>query len=161
MIEDKAFFEGFDRLAPSVTDNQSFYNPYLFVNWNMGNICTYQCSYCSRYCHDGSFPWPTIEEAVKTVKVLNQVYKKPPYNKKKIIFELLGGEITLWKDIDILLSTIRETDNIITLVTNGVRTLDWWEANGKKFERVTLSYHSEFADYKHLCDVSNLLTDLG
>ena len=161
MIEDKAFFEGFDRLAPNVTDNQSFHNPYLSVNWSMGNICTYQCSYCSKALWDGSFPWPTIEEAVKTVKVLNQVYKKPPYNKKKIIFELLGGEVTLWKDIGTLLSVIKETDNITLLITNGVRTLNWWKKHGAKFEWVSLSYNSEFADYEHLCDVSNLLTDLG
>lgn len=131
------------------------------MNWNLGNICTYSCSYCSSFCHDGSFPWPKIEEAVKTVKVLDQVYKKSPYNKQKIIFELLGGEVTLWKNIDTLISVIKETNNIIMLVTNGVRTLDWWEKNGQNFEWVTLSYHSEFADYKHICNVSNLLVDLG
>ncbi len=151
----------FDRLAPTVTDNQSFFNPYLFVNWNMGNVCTYKCSYCSKELYDGSFPWPTIEEAIKTVKVLNRVYKKPPYNKQKIIFELLSGEVTLWKELDRFLSFLKEEEAIILIITNGVRNLNWWRENGSKFDRVTLSYHPEFANYKHMCDVSNLLVDLN
>ena len=160
LISDKNKISQFDRLAPTVTDNRSFFNPYLFVNWNMGNICTYKCSYCSKDLYDGSFPWPNLEEAVKTVKILNQVYRKPPYNKKKIIFELLGGEVTLWKDLDKLLSVLKEEDNIILIITNGVRHLNWWAKNGRKFNRVTLSYHPEFGNYKHMCDVSNLLADL-
>ena len=47
------------------------------------------------------------------------------------------------------------------LITNGVRTLNWWKKYGAHFKWINLSYNSEFADYKHLCDVSNFLTDIG
>ena len=152
----------FDQFTPVLDENSSshnFHNPYLSINWNLGNVCTYKCSYCPKECHDGSFPWPKIEEAIKTVKTIDRIYKAPPYNKEKIFFELLGGEVTLWTKLESLLSTIKETNNSVFLVTNGVRSLNWWKKNAHHFEHVTLSYHPEFCDYKHFCEVSKILHD--
>jgi organic radical activating enzyme len=153
-------FEHYDGFGPSLTNSATFENPLLFVNWNLGNHCTYKCSYCAKECHDGSFPWPTLEEAVKTVNTIDRTFKTL-HKKKTLFFELLGGEVTLWKDFEKLIHAIHQTKNKVMLVTNGVRTLDWWKQHAKYFHHVTLSYHPEFADPKHLTDVSNILTKQG
>ncbi len=153
-------FEKFDGFGPSLTNRTTFENPLLFVNWNLGNHCTYKCAYCAKECHDGSFAWPTLSEAVKTVKTIDEIFKTL-HKKKTIFFELLGGEVTLWKDFEHLINAIHETKNKVMLVTNGIRTLDWWERHAEFFHHVTLSYHPEFADPKHLTAVSNILTRKG
>lgn len=146
----------FDGFGTKAINPKTFENPLLFVNWNLGNQCTYKCSYCAKECHDGSFPWPTVEESLKVVDTLDSLYKKS-YKKKTIYFELLGGEVTLWKGFDTLTNHINKTKNKTMLVTNGVKTLDWWEKNYFLFEHVTLSFHPEFADPVHFGRVANLL----
>ncbi len=133
----------------------------LKVNWQLGNVCTYTCSYCSKSCHDGTFPWPDVNSAIATVRALDRIYKSEPYKKEKIVFELLGGEVTVWREIDRLLDVIKETDNLCMLVTNGSRSLNWWKANAHKFGYTTLSFHPEKADYKHVTEVANILNDAG
>jgi hypothetical protein len=87
------------------------------------------------------------------------VYKSSPYNKKEIVFEYIGGEVTLWKDFEKLLILVYELGNKSWIVTNGVRALRWWEEYGKYFEHVTVSVHLEFSDIEHLCKVSNILVE--
>jgi len=46
---------------------QGFYNildhhhkeasDWVVVNWNLGNMCNYSCSYCPSILNDGSFGW--------------------------------------------------------------------------------------------------------
>ena len=150
-----------DRFGPATTDLKTFTNPLLKVNWTLGNTCTYACSYCCFSSHDGSNKWPNVERAVKAVQALNRIYKAEPYNKQKIVFEVLGGELTLWSDLEPVLDAIKTTDNLCMLVSNGVRTVDWWARNAKLFGYVTLSYHPEYADYRHITKVSNILCEAG
>ncbi|MBY0383696.1 hypothetical protein K2X05_00940, partial [bacterium] len=146
----------FDGFGAKVINSKTFENPLLFVNWNLGNQCTYKCSYCAKECHDGSFPWPTVEESFKVVDTLDSIYKKN-YKKETIYFELLGGEVTLWKGFETLIQYINKTKNKVMLVTNGVKTIDWWKKNCLNFEHVTLSFHPEFADPVHFANVAKLL----
>ena len=132
---------------------------YLRVCFQLGNVCTNNCVYCPPGCKDGTYPWPTYEQAARIINKIDQVYKSAPYNKKKIQFELLGGEVTLWKDIEKIIELIHSLGNDVDLVTNGVRTVRWWAEYGKYFSHVTLSFHPEFAEKEHATEVLNTLTD--
>lgn len=134
-------------------------NDYLRVCFQLGNVCTNDCVYCPPSSKDGSYPWPSYEESSRIINKINQVYKSAPYNKKSIQFELLGGEVTLWKDIEKIIELIHSQGNGVDLVTNGVRTVRWWSEYGKYFSHVTLSFHPEFAEKEHATDVLNTLTD--
>ena len=46
-------------------------------------------------------------------------------------------------------------------MTNGSKPLNWWRDHGSKFAHLTLSFHPEKADYKHVAAVANILADLG
>jgi sulfatase maturation enzyme AslB (radical SAM superfamily) len=132
---------------------------YLRVCFQVGNICTNDCVYCPPGCKDGTYPWPSYEQAAKIINKIDQIYKSAPYNKKKIQFELLGGEVTLWKDIERVIELIYSLGNTVCLVTNGVRTVRWWQEYGKYFEYITLSVHAEFAEKEHCTDVLNVLVE--
>ena len=45
------------------------------ISWDLGNPCTYACSYCPAENHDGSIPWPTLEHAMNVVKTITDHYK--------------------------------------------------------------------------------------
>ncbi len=124
-----------------------------------GNICTYNCTYCDWTNKSGNWPWPDHNQFAKLIKRIDDVYRAPPYNKKHIIWELLGGEITVWPHIDKMINLLNERGHHIQLITNGVRNLRWWNQNADRFSHVTLSYHPESADYRHMNDVGNLLSD--
>jgi hypothetical protein len=47
----------------------------------------------------------------------------------------------------------------VGLITNGSRTLRWWEDNKKYFDHVCISFHPEFAEEQHFIDVVKLLRD--
>ena len=143
----------------SITDEDFETSDVLRVSFQLGNVCTYDCSYCHHSDKDGSFKWPEFTIVEKIIREIDRIYKAPPYNKTKIIFEYLGGEVTLWKDIEKIIILVNELGNKSWLITNGVRSLRWWEEYGKYFEIVTISAHLEFCDIEHLCNVGNILAD--
>lgn len=150
----------FDQFLHKDITNEDFEtSDVLRVSFQLGNVCTYDCSYCSPTNKDGSDKWPEFSIVENIVKEIDRVYKSFPYNKKQIVFEYVGGEVTLWKDFEKLLILVYELGNKSWIVSNGVRTLRWWEEYGKYFELVTLSAHSEFSDIEHLCNVGNILAD--
>ena len=82
---------------------------------------------------------------------------------KKILWNMLGGEPTVWKDFNEVFRQAKEYDPncIVRMLTNGSRTLRYWEKNAKIFDEVIISYHPERADYKHCTEVSNILAKAG
>lgn len=131
----------------------------LRVCFQLGNVCTYDCSYCGEGNKNGTHKWPEFSIVENLVREIDRVYKSSPYNKKEIVFEYLGGEVTVWKDFEKLLVLVHELGNKSWIITNGVRSLRWWEEHAKYFEVVTLSAHLEFCDIEHLCSVGNIIND--
>lgn len=134
----------------------------LRISAQLGNACTYRCTYCVPDDYDGRYRWPeddSYEKLIELVDIIDKTYKNPPYNKKHIIWELLGGEITTWRNIEKFVTYLNSRGHLIQLVTNGIRTLRWWKQYGNMFSHVTISYHPEKADYIHLTDVGNTLID--
>lgn len=136
----------------------------LRIAAQLGNVCTYKCSYCTPADYDGSHTWPKgdlYDKLINLIDEIDRVYKNPPYNKTHIIWELLGGEITIWKNIEKFVNHLSEKDHLLQLITNGVRSERWWDQYGGLFSHVTLSYHPEYADYRHITNVGNILVEKG
>jgi len=146
-------------IKASITNEDFETSDVLRVSFQLGNVCTYDCSYCHPDDKDGSVKWPEFSIVENIIREIDRIYKLPPYNKTKIVFEYLGGEVTLWKDIERTITLVNELGNESWLITNGVRSLRWWEEYGKYFKLVTISAHLEFCDIEHLCKVSNILAD--
>ena len=135
-------------------------NRVLRVNWHLGNTCNYKCSYCDPKLNRGDIPWVTIDRAKQVIDEIVSTYSKQ-FNKDTFIFELTGGEPTVYPGIEELCNHMKSLGIYVQLVTNGSRTVRWWEENAENFSLITNSYHVEFTDVKHLTAVCNTVIDKG
>jgi MoaA/NifB/PqqE/SkfB family radical SAM enzyme len=140
----------YDRLEHLEAEHYNWF----VVNWCLGNTCNFACSYCPESLHDGSKRWHDTEN------VKNFVAKIKNYHpSKKIYFEFTGGEVTLNKDFINICKFCTENGVKVGFISNGSRTVRWWEENKPYFDAVMLSYHSEFADPDHFVKLAEILND--
>lgn len=135
-------------------------NDYIVVEWMMGNTCNYHCTYCGPAFNDGSVDWPTLEQFKAITKKITDHYVGL---NKRIVWNLLGGEPTVWKDFADAFRFLKDYDPscVVRFLTNGSRTLRWWEKNAKLFDDVIISWHPESADYIHCGKVADILIEAG
>jgi len=141
----------------SVMGNNAFQ-----IDWMIGNTCNYACTYCDEHFHNGSVKWPDVDLTVRFIKRLVDHYRIHAPG-KKILWNMLGGEPTVWPKFNEVFRQAKEYDPncIVRMLTNGSRTLRYWEKNAKIFDEVIISYHPERADYKHCTEVANILAKAG
>jgi MoaA/NifB/PqqE/SkfB family radical SAM enzyme len=136
---------------------QNFPSDYFRIDYTVGNICNYQCWYCSPESRDGSIKWPNFELIKKNLSFLLDYYLEHT-NKKKFEIGLLGGEVTYWKEFIPFIEYFKKKYNcIFTLTTNGSKKLEWWEQAIPHLSQITLSHHQLFCDKKHLRDLADLI----
>lgn len=126
----------------------------MVVNWCMGNTCNFSCSYCPDDLHNGTNKWYDLE---KVKNFCDKVIKH--YRDKTIYFEFTGGEVTLWPKFQELCTYLKSKNVKIGFISNGSRTIRWWEEILDKVDHVCLSFHSEFGDKEHFHKVVNLCAD--
>ena len=125
---------------------------WFVVNWCLGNTCNFECSYCPDALHDGTRRWPDPQV------IKNFIAKvKDHYFHKNIYFEFTGGEVTMYKHFTEICQFCSELGIKVGLISNGSRTIRYWEENMQFFDHVCLSFHPEFADEDHFINVVKLL----
>jgi len=128
----------------------------LTIEYMLGNLCNYKCSYCFPGSNTGDHPWPDTDLSIKNISHLFDTYKLA--GKTKFELYLIGGEPTLWKDIVKFCTFLKNNyDVVIRISTNGYRKPDWWKANSKLFDAVEISVHHEFVDVDHIIEVCDTL----
>ena len=146
-----------------ITEIKSTHNSKrLEIRWALSNVCNFNCSYCFPGSHEGNHKSPKdLDLLVENFNHMFDYYKKN-LNKNFFDLKILGGEPTLWKDIEQFVSKIKEKHNVyISIITNGSRTLRWWKKNGHLFDNVILSYHQKFGNLQHMIDVADILYEQG
>ncbi len=128
-------------------------NPeYLIVQWNLGNVCNYSCTYCPTYLHSGTITWPELDLIKNTLlKIKNK------FSDKNIIVEMLGGEITLYKDFIPMMEFLKDNNFSSNILSNGSRTLRFWEDASPYLTRIGLTFHPEFSNQEHFLNLIDLL----
>ena len=130
------------------------HNDWFVVNWCLGNTCNYSCSYCPPNLHNGKIPWPELDRVKRFIKrVVDQVAPR------KVYFELTGGEVTMYKHFEEVCRYCTELGAKVGIISNGSRTLRWWEENKHLFDHVCLSSHPEHADTDHFVNVIKILNN--
>jgi len=129
----------------------------LKIYYDLSNLCNYSCWYCFPESHAGTDPWPDAEVIKHNIVHLIKHYREnSAINDIEIVF--LGGEPTLWKHLGSVAQFIKSQVKCrISILTNGSRTLRWWEEYADYFDHVGISVHHEKADSNHIIDVSNIL----
>ena len=110
----------------------------MFIDWQLGDVCNFKCAYCNDDSMGGKVGWPELDAAKYLV---DQVVQHSDHEYRT--YNLLGGEPTLWKHFGELVEYINQedSDNLIQILTNGSRTLRWWESYAKYLDKVVISVH--------------------
>lgn len=128
----------------------------LQIEWILGNVCNYKCSYCIPELNSGTNRPPSLNQALDFFNNLDQYYGTVPKQ-----LHISGGEPTLWKDFLVFIEKLNP--EIFLLVTsNGSRTLNWWERWKQVAENraaLSLSFHPEFSSVDHFVKLCHLLQD--
>jgi organic radical activating enzyme len=131
-------------------------NDLVTIEYMMGNLCNYKCHYCFPGSNEGDQPWPDIDIVKKNFSHLLDYYVKN--GKKKFHLYLIGGETTLWPQLEEFSGYFRSRYNIILEVsTNATRKINWWEKNFHLFDHIGISVHHEAVKIPHVIEVADLL----
>ena len=126
----------------------------LRIELFLSDYCNQQCWYCSDEYHSKTVRWPNLDILLPNFLHLLDYYKT--HGKKKFIIHLGGGEPSMWPEVvDFVRAIKTHSSCLVSLTTNGSRTLRWWEENVKYFDHIAVSVHHEFADPVHLAHVGD------
>jgi organic radical activating enzyme len=125
------------------------------VNWCLGNVCNYACTYCPDNLHNGSAPWVELDVIKSFVKRVQSHYG----SERKYFFEFTGGEVTLFKDFIPLLEFLKERNCSVGIISNGARTMTYWEKVRPLLDQICLSFHPERAQTDHYLAVAKFLSE--
>lgn len=128
------------------------------------DICNYNCPYCFPGSTEGKCRYiKNTDQVIQQFKSLFNAYNTH-YNKEKFYISIAGGgEPTIWPDLDKFCKEIYNInyDVKISLITNGSRTLRWWNSMSTVVDKAFLSCHVHEADIEHLINVADLLHEKG
>jgi organic radical activating enzyme len=85
-------------------------------------------------------------------------YYKSKLGKDRFSFFMAGGEPTLIKELGYVIEEIKRYHDVyFTIVSNGSRTLRWWEKHGDKIDNIHLTHHISQSNVKHITEVADIL----
>lgn len=131
--------------------------PVFRISHVIFNSCNYTCDYCFPGCNSGTMPY--FKNYKLMVKNINHIFNQYRKHTNKTLFDIniTGGEPTLWPDLQEYCKEIKKEHNVmISLQSNGSRTLRWWEENAHLFSKILLSYHHKEADIDHFISVADM-----
>jgi organic radical activating enzyme len=133
---------------------------YVYVDWDMSSRCNYKCHYCTPESHDGKVNFPDFDKAIALVDKIQKDFSKL---KEFAVYNLLGGEPTIWNKLPEFSEYVKQVNNknIIQILTNGNKTIDWWKRNAKYIDKILLTVHVEQANIVELVDKFNALSELS
>lgn len=113
---------------------------YKFIEWMLHNVCNYDCSFCEDTNKNGSIRWNTLDKYKLYVDKLINVC-----NGKTVWFQFTGGEPTLFPELLELLEYIKSKGAYISLISNGSRTIRWWQELKEKqcLDYLFITCHTE------------------
>jgi organic radical activating enzyme len=127
----------------------------LRIEFVLGNLCNWKCWYCFPGSNEGTHRFPDFDLTVQNLLHLIRHYKQN--GKKRFFLHIIGGEPTLWPKLGEFAEIFSKEGCVISISTNGSRTLRWWREYGKYFSKVILSCHHEQMDLKHNIEVADIL----
>ena len=125
------------------------------ISFKIHNVCNYTCDYCDPGSNSGSERWNS--EYKPAVDFIKKIREKNKY----IVLDLVGGEPTMWPDLQPFMKEVAHENTIIELITNGSRTLRYWEEFLPGNNIIVFSWHSKEVDTDHMVKVLNIVSSKG
>ncbi len=128
----------------------SIHRPATTVDWHFGNHCQFSCSYCPQHLHAGTSPALEQDVLRDFVMAIEEDLTYDLANQQhKINFNFSGGEPTLNPNFGPFILWLRQRGHVVSVTTNGGRTLRWWQEWGQHIDHTVFSFHTEFTDLDH------------
>lgn len=130
----------------------------LTIQWNIGNVCNRNCSYCPDTLKDGSNLAPTFEQ----MSFALQNIKGSATEFESVMIELTGGEPTASDSIKEFLQQYNESSIKFKLHSNSSGGIEWWDSVIKNLYGVCLTFHIDetLADFEKVAELCHTLSDL-
>lgn len=129
---------------------------YKRVEWWLHNVCNFDCSFCPTDFKSGNLRWLDLSDYKKFCsKLMDQANQES----KIIFFQFLGGEPTLFPHLLELSKFIVQQNHIVTIMSNGSRTLRYWQdwVDADIINTLYLTIHPEQTqDIDHYVKLINL-----
>jgi organic radical activating enzyme len=133
---------------------------FKLIEWSLHNVCNYDCGFCNHVSKGGNYRW--LDNSVY-LNAIDKFIDQAELENKKIYFMFTGGEPTLIPDFLDLLKHVKNRGHFTNLLTNGSRTLRWWQeaADANCIDNMWLSHHTEQgADVNLTVSIVELFKDL-
>ena len=120
----------------------------ITIDWNLGNSCNLNCSYCHTELKDGANPFPSADKFRPAFDHL--IDQTRAFS--RVNLEFSGGEPTQSQSLQYVI--LANTDDRIKfkLVSNAQAPIAWWTDTAHKLYDLTLSYHS-ISSFDHFFEV--------
>ncbi len=129
----------------------------LRINYDIGNTCNYKCWYCYPDANTGTIGFPSPDVVKKNIVHLINHYLESNIV-DEVQLSLLGGEPSLWKELGEFAEYVYKNSKCkIYLITNGSRTLRWWEEYAQYFTSINISIHHERVNLDHIEKLADIL----
>jgi organic radical activating enzyme len=126
---------------------------FFLVNWCLSNHCNFRCSYCNETLNSGSMHWPDASVVLSfAFRIIQQLRKR----RKKVAFEFTGGEVTLYKDLSLVLEYLKNRGCHTSILSNASLRLSSWPNILKSLDRLIVSFHAEHCSPEHFSSVVEL-----
>ncbi|GAA0310342.1 radical SAM protein [Rhodovulum strictum] len=129
----------------------------VLVDWMLGNACNQSCSYCPKALHDGSIRWQGLADILQFMDLLRRHYRDGLG--RRVWLQFTGGEPSQHPQIAAILTGARARGFRASLISNGARTLRFWDRIAPLLDGTILTWHDEFADPAAFLDVAALLAE--
>lgn len=121
------------------------------IQWNIGNGCNFDCSYCPSVLKDGQAPFPTVGQfatAIENIQLQTADFES-------VEIELTGGEPTLSEAVRNRL--VEPIDKIkFRFHSNSTADVSWWQQALPNLGEITLTLHPQ-VDFEHFTKVLAVL----
>jgi MoaA/NifB/PqqE/SkfB family radical SAM enzyme len=134
----------------------------LEIAWDPNNVCNFKCHYCFPDSNAATHRSPTsVDLVIDNFRYLMDQYKNK-LDKNKFQFVVAGGEPTLWKDLGEFIKKIKmHHDVYFSLITNGSRSLRWWEEYSYVIDNAHITHHIDQGNVEHVIKVADILYEKG
>lgn len=140
-----------------ISEKKNINTKSFIVDWELGIFCNYSCSYCFPNSNSKIYDFKNISRYIKNVDSI--VKHATQENFENLIFWFSGGEITTYKNIDVLFKYINDIQLIdveLNVITNLSPSINYWKKfidNTKNLKvGMIASYHIEYCNPKEFIE---------
>jgi len=129
---------------------------WLLVDWTLGTVCNYQCSYCPAELHDGRNPFPPASFVLDFAGTLSRHYET---HGRGVFIQFTGGEVSLYAQLPGILADLKQKGIRSSIISNGSRGVAFWSRLSELLNAVILTHHIEFANWDRFLPIVSLLSE--